>query len=124
MVHPTRAIIKSQESLGLQAAARDAGEEWVAGEEAPEVLIASAFAFLALKMDDPEYQVPKSYWEAIQRLDLWVPAMEAELRVMDTKEVWDIVNVEDVPEGKKVVDCMWVFANKFDAEGNVAKRKA
>lgn len=56
--------------------------------------------------------------------DLWVPAIEAELKVMDDKEVWEVIEAGNVPEGKKVVDCMWVFANKFDAEGNIVKRKA
>ena len=29
-----------------------------------------------------------------------------------------------LPAGKKVIGCRWVFANKYDADGNVIKQKA
>ncbi|KAG6867185.1 hypothetical protein C0993_005953 [Termitomyces sp. T159_Od127] len=106
IVRLTCAIIEAQESLGLQAAARDAGKEWAAGEEAPEVLLTSAFVFLALETNDTDFLVSKSYWKVIWRPDLWLPAMEAELKTINNKEVWDVVDAKDVPEGKKIVDCM------------------
>ena len=50
--------------------------------------------------------------------------MEAELKALSDKEVWEVVDAADVLEGKKVMDCMWVFVNKFDADRNIVKRKA
>lgn len=43
--------------------------------------------------------------------------MRAKLEFIDKKEVWDIINLDKVPVGKKLVNCMWVYANKYNAEG-------
>ena len=49
--------------------------------------------------------------------------MDAELEVMERKEVWTVIDAKDMLLGK-VIDYMWVFANKFNAKGDIVKRKA
>ena len=114
----------ARETLQTQSTARAAEEAWAGEDGVPEVLSTTAFAFTASTEGDDERMVPRSYWEAMKRPDLWIPAMEAELDIMREKDMWDVVRIEDVPTGKKVVDCMWVYANKFNAEGEIVKRKA
>lgn len=50
--------------------------------------------------------------------------MEQELAILQSREVFKLVPTSSVPAGKKVIGCRWVYANKFDAEGNIVKRKA
>ena len=123
---PTRAMVDARESLATQSAAREAGEEWAEGEGAPEALLTSAMAFaflMSTRARDSEAP-PRSYWEAMRQPGLWIPAMDAELKIMEEKGVWEVIDSQDVPAGKKVVDCMWVYANKYNAEGEIVKRKA
>lgn len=125
-IRPSHAILDAQESLAAQSAAQDVGKEWAAGDDTPEALCASTapFAFLASTRPDDMNVAPRSYWEAMKRPDLWVSAMDAELDVMERKDVWKIIDVKDVPSGKKIVDCMWVYTNKYNGEGEIVKRKA
>ena len=50
--------------------------------------------------------------------------MEQELAILQSREVLKLVLTLSVPAGKKVIGCRWVYTNKFDAEGNIVKRKA
>lgn len=59
-----------------------------------------------------------------QKVLIKIYIIEARLKVIDNKEVWDIVDVGNIPDGKKIVGCMWVFTNKFDAEENVVNQNA
>lgn len=86
---PTRALLDARESLATQSAARDAGEEWAEEESTPEALATTAFAFLTSTRKGDLDSPPRSYWEAMRQPELWVPAMEAELKVMEDKKVWD-----------------------------------
>ncbi|KAG5716923.1 hypothetical protein E4T56_gene8533 [Termitomyces sp. T112] len=86
-------------------------------------LAEDAFAFLATlnesdMADDDEY-IPEHYGKAMRRADLWVPAMEQELKILADRKVFELVPRKEVPEGKKIIGCRWVYANKYDAEGNV-----
>jgi hypothetical protein len=51
----------------------------------------------------------------------WQEAMEEELGMMKKMEMWTLVNI---PQGKNVVGCRWVFTTKKDEHGNVARYKA
>ncbi|KAG5329694.1 hypothetical protein C0989_009370, partial [Termitomyces sp. Mn162] len=104
-IRPTQAIIEAHRTLATKAAAQQAGEEWAEAEGTPEALLTSTFAFLASTTLNSDYSVPKSYWEAMKRPNLWVFAMEDELRVMKEKGIWEVVNISNVPSGKKMVDC-------------------
>jgi Reverse transcriptase (RNA-dependent DNA polymerase)/gag-polypeptide of LTR copia-type/GAG-pre-integrase domain len=65
--------------------------------------------------------VPRNYREAMLRPDLWVPAMETEMEVMEEKEVFEVV---DTPEDATILGTMWVYANKYDGAGFIIRRKA
>lgn len=47
--------------------------------------------------------------------------MEQELTALETNETWSIV---DLPPGKKLIDCKWIFCYKFKADGSVERAKA
>lgn len=90
-------------------------------------LARDAYSYLALleeSVDDLNTYVPRTYAEAMKCPDLWGPAIQAELRMMEEQEVFCLVSRLSLPAGRKIIGCRWVFANKFDVEGNVVKRKA
>ncbi|GLB45566.1 putative reverse transcriptase (RNA-dependent DNA polymerase) [Lyophyllum shimeji] len=126
---PTPAIVAARETQAIEDAARTAGEDWATNTKRPHALMADdVFAFLASLStagspltDD---YVPRHYGEAMQRPDLWVPPMEAELAILQQRGVFKLVDASSVPAGKKVIRCKWVYANKYDADGNIVRRKA
>ena len=46
----------------------------------------------------------------------WQEAMEAEINSMNTNDVWDL---EEIPDGVKIVGCKRVYNTKHDSKGNV-----
>lgn len=44
--------------------------------------------------------------------ELWRAAINKELGDMDSKKVWEIINKEDVPEGRRTIKCKWIFKIK------------
>ena len=66
---------------------------------------------------------PLSYEEAIQRKDskAWQEAMESEMKSMDDNKVWTLV---DLPDGKRTIQCKWLFKRKMDMDGNMTTYKA
>jgi hypothetical protein len=44
--------------------------------------------------------------------ELWRAAINKELGDMDDKKVWEIINKEDVPEGRRTIKCKWIFKIK------------
>lgn len=51
----------------------------------------------------------------------WHDAMLEEIHALDENHTWDLV---DLPKGKKVVGCKWVFTVKVNPDGSVARLKA
>lgn len=49
--------------------------------------------------------VPKMYQDTMKRPDLWVPAMEEELKMMDNRGVFELVEETSVLRGKNIVGC-------------------
>ncbi|GLB43838.1 putative reverse transcriptase (RNA-dependent DNA polymerase) [Lyophyllum shimeji] len=104
---PTPAIVAARETQAMEDAARTAGEDWATNTKCPCALMADdVFAFLASLStagspltDD---YVPRHYGEAMRALTY----------------------ASSVPVGKKVIGCKWVYANKYDADGNIVRRKA
>ena len=71
---------------------------------------------LAVSMEsEPEY-----YHQAAKH-EHWRNAMKEELNAMKANETWSIV---PLPEGKRTIGCRWLYKNKFNAEGVLARRKA
>ncbi|XP_049394571.1 uncharacterized mitochondrial protein AtMg00820-like [Solanum stenotomum] len=63
---------------------------------------------------------PKSYHEAVKD-DRWILAMQQEIYALEENGTWDIV---DLPPGKNVVGCKWVFKIKYRVDGQVERFKA
>jgi Reverse transcriptase (RNA-dependent DNA polymerase) len=41
--------------------------------------------------------------------ELWTAAINKELGDMDNKKVWEVINKEDVPEGRRTIKCNGIF---------------
>ncbi|GFY82953.1 hypothetical protein Acr_02g0011930 [Actinidia rufa] len=58
---------------------------------------------------------PRSYREASTK-PLWQQAMTEELQALDRTHTWDLV---DLPPGKSIIECRWVYKIKTRADGTV-----
>ena len=47
--------------------------------------------------------------------------MEVEMNSMNTNDVWDL---EEIPNGAKIVGCKWVYKTKYDSKENMERYKA
>ncbi|RVW95925.1 putative mitochondrial protein [Vitis vinifera] len=63
---------------------------------------------------------PKTIIEALNHPG-WKNAMLEEIRALEHNHTWKLV---DLPQGKKVVGCKWVFAIKVNPDGSVARLKS
>lgn len=69
------------------------------------------------------YDDPRSYQDAISRHDAqqWRDAMQREIDQLQEMGTWELV---DLPEGRSVIGCKWVFQIKRDFKGRIVKYKA
>jgi len=76
----------------------------------------SDFAYCLAVAEEVEFGEPSSYKEAIASSDAvkWKAAMEDEIHSLQKNQTWTLV---EQPQGKKIVNCKWVFNKKDDAEG-------
>ena len=51
----------------------------------------------------------------------WQEAMEVEMNSMNTNDVWDL---EEIPNGAKIVGCKGVYKRKYDSKVNMERYKA
>jgi hypothetical protein len=56
---------------------------------------------------DDEWNHPNS-----KVLEFWRAAMNKELGDINTKKVWEVINKEDIPEGRSTNKCKWIFRIK------------
>ena len=63
---------------------------------------------------------PTKVEEALKYTD-WINAMHEELNNFTRNEVW---NLEERPNGARVIETKWVFRNKQDNQGVVVRNKA
>ncbi|CAB0013250.1 unnamed protein product [Nesidiocoris tenuis] len=70
-----------------------------------------------------DHQKPQTYREAMQTGEAaqWKAAMDDEIKSLIQMDTWELV---DLPPGKKLVDCRWVFKVKIKANGEFDKFKA
>ena len=47
--------------------------------------------------------------------------MDAEMEALEKNGTWDLVNL---PNGKKLVGCKWVYTIKYKADGSIERYKA
>jgi len=112
-MNPTAASRAAEKTLNTERLAHEYGEDWATDSS-------TLHAFVA----DGNLHVPLHYAEAMRRLDLWEGPMQEELENLHSRGVFRIMKKSSLPAGKKVIGCHWVFANKYDANGNVIKQKA
>lgn len=86
----------------------------------PSRLLEDFFA-LASVAKETSIPIPKSYEQAMRNAEFWMPAMEKEIRTLEERGVWELV---DLPEGAHCVSGMWVYDLKMDGSGNVIAPKA
>lgn len=65
-------------------------------------------------------QWPKNFAEAM-RDDRWKNAVGSEIDSLELNETWTI---EDLPKGKKVIGCQWVFKIKHKSDVSIERYKA
>jgi len=51
----------------------------------------------------------------------WQEAMDKELQALDANHTWEVVSL---PQGKKPIDCKWVYKAKYKADGSLERLKA
>ena len=66
------------------------------------------------------YSDPQTYEEAAG-YPTWQTSMKEEFSSLQKSNTWELV---DLPPGRKLVQCKWVYKTKFDADGSPLKYKA
>ena len=66
------------------------------------------------------YSVPQHYHTAVQE-KVWRDAMQKKIDAMHNNKTWSIV---PLPKGKTPIGCRWIFTNKMNSDGTLARRKA
>lgn len=72
---------------------------------------------------DPDAPLPRNIGEAMASPEgeEWRSAVQEELGMLKKMGTWEL---KDLPEGRDVVGCKWVFARKLDEKGQVVRHKA
>lgn len=65
-------------------------------------------------------RVPNDIHEALSMPE-WKSAVMDEMRALEKNGTWEVV---ELPKGKRVVGCKWVFTPKYDSDGALEKLKA
>ena len=64
------------------------------------------------------YVEPSSYKQMMKRNEpertKWLKGCDKELKNMKLKDVWTIISIEDLPSGRRLLKCKWVFKLKRD----------
>jgi hypothetical protein len=71
------------------------------------------FGFIGAVISDPKE--PKSFdqaWNFERERNDWRNAIRKELISMETKNVWNVVGLDALPKGRKIIGCKWVFKKK------------
>ena len=63
---------------------------------------------------------PKTY-EYAAHDPRWKKSMKEEFSLLQKNNTWELV---DLPPGRKLVQCKWVFKTKFAVDGSLLKYKA
>ena len=66
---------------------------------------------------------PETFAQAMscEKSRLWYNAMMDEMDSMNSNDVWDLV---ELPNGKRPIQCKWVYKTKKDSLGNIERYKA
>jgi len=66
-------------------------------------------------------QVEPSSFKEASKFECWQQAMNSELDALERNKTWTLVNL---PTGKKIISCRWVYRIKHKADGSIDKYKA
>ena len=68
-------------------------------------------------------EVPSHYYAAMKSpaAQEWKQAADAEMASLEENNTWSLTSL---PRGRNAIDSMWVFAHKFDSDGNIIRHKA
>ena len=66
---------------------------------------------------------PETFTQAMscEKSRLWYNAMMDEMDSMNSNDVWDLI---ELPNGKRPIQCKWVYKTKKDSLGNIERYKA
>ncbi|RVW42182.1 Retrovirus-related Pol polyprotein from transposon RE1 [Vitis vinifera] len=65
-------------------------------------------------------QIPKNIQEAF-KIPEWKEVVMKEIRALEKNENWEVMNL---PRGKKLVGCKWIFTVKYKTDGTIELYKA
>ena len=73
----------------------------------------------------PQFTLPNSHKAAMNApdRDYWRAACDKEYYGLDAKGVWQVVDVQDVPQGTRIIGCRWVFDLKYK-DGKYERHKS
>lgn len=63
---------------------------------------------------------PENY-EAAVKQEVWVKAMEEEIKMIEKNNTWELV---DQPKDKEIIKVKWVYKTKLNSDGSIQKYKA
>ncbi|KIJ23037.1 hypothetical protein M422DRAFT_196412 [Sphaerobolus stellatus SS14] len=125
---PTKAVVEAAATLEREKEARTLGKEWATNSKHPEAhhvdidgFLMSPNSHVAFMQSRKDPMLPRNYKEAMLDAEVWKPAMDEEMLKMRERGVWEVV---DPPPGANILPSMWLYANKYDGDGNIIRRKA
>ena len=64
--------------------------------------------------------IPNTVFEALTKREC-KDAMREEMSALEKNKPWEIV---EIPKGKNIVDCKWIFILKYKVDGSLERHKA
>ena len=65
---------------------------------------------------ESDYREPRTYREMLKRPEAernkWLEGMKKEFKDFERRKVWRRVKIKDIPDGRKLVGCKWVYKLK------------
>jgi len=65
--------------------------------------------------------IKPNYYEEASKQEVWVKAMEEEVKMIEKNNTWELVNC---PQGKDIIGLKWVYKTKLNSDGTIQKHKA
>jgi len=65
--------------------------------------------------------IEPNYYEEASKQEVWVKAMEEEVKMIEKNNTWELVNC---PQGKDIILVKWVYKAKLNLDGTIQKHKA
>lgn len=81
-----------------------------------DIMIRPAKGFIAYVTGATSRDIPRTLRRAMERKDKnkWLKAMQREFSKLQSKEIFELVRISDVPKGKRIFPGKWVYDSKED----------